>query len=213
MSDGPDEATAGSDSARVVPLQPARVVLASSSSIRRRLLARAGLVFDVFPADVDESPLIDEEVFDTGRRLAREKALKVSRAHPDAWVVGADQVGRVERGGRRLEKCATREDAAAQLESMGGVVHEFLSAACVARDGEVVAEVESLARVRFRPLTDEDIERYLDHGEWRGVCGAYRIEGRGAALVDEVEGSMEGVWGIPAFAVLRVLRENEVFGG
>jgi septum formation protein len=177
------------------------IVLASGSSVRRRLLAKAGVVFRVHAADIDESPRDGEGLIDRARRLAREKALAV----PGDVVIGSDQVGLTE-DQRELRKPWSREEARAQLASMSGRAHTFVSAAAIVKQGAVVAEVEDRATVRFHELADDEIERYLDLEEWRGSAGAYHLEGHGARLVAALEGHECAVYGLPLFGVLGALR-------
>lgn len=181
------------------------LVLASGSIVRRRLLTNAGLVFTVDAADLDEAALPGEDVFSRGRRLAREKALAVSRTHPGALVIGADQVGLTD-GGVELQKCWDEEEAARQLLAMAGREHTFLSAAAIARDDAVLAEVEQEAAVRFRAFEEAEARAYVALGEWQGSAGSYHLEGRGVRFVDEVRGPDNAVYGLPLLPLLGCLR-------
>jgi len=182
------------------------IILASASSVRRRLLANVGLRFSVHPADIDESARENEDVFAMGERLAREKALKVSRAQKHAWVIGVDQVG--ECRGEVLRKCYSENDARAQLKRMQGHFHDFESFASIAKGGKTQASLSERARVHFRALSDDDIGRYLKTREWRGSAGSYHLEGQGAQLVRKLEGHESAVYGLPLFALLNALREH-----
>jgi len=179
-------------------------VLASGSQVRRALLTRAGLVFSVDPADIDETRADDEDVFPLGRRLAREKALVVSERHPDVLVVGSDQVG-VTDDGLLLAKCADAEAAVAQLLSMTGRAHTFLSAAAIVRDGDVLDEVEEQATVTFRRFDEAEARAYIALGEWHGSAGSYHLEGRGLQLVRRVSGPDNAVYGLPLLPLVAAL--------
>lgn len=181
------------------------VVLASGSQVRRELLTRAGLVFRVDPADIDETPAEDEAPFAVARRLAREKAMAVSRRHADALVVGSDQVG-VTDDGTPLAKCDQEEDAVTQLMTMAGGAHTFLSAAAIVLDGDLLAEVEEQATVTFRAFDEDEARAYAALGEWQGSAGSYHLEGRGVQLVRRVSGPDNAVYGLPLLPLLQTLR-------
>lgn len=182
-----------------------RLILASGSSVRRRMLASAGVVFSVDPADIDEAPLEGESAFERGRRLARDKALAVSARAPGAIVLGCDQVG-VTDDGRALDKCWDEGAATAQLMAMQGRAHTFLSAAALARDGALLWEGEARATVWFRAFDENTARAYVTLSEWRGSAGSYQLEGRGAQLVEALDGSESAVLGLPLLEVLGALR-------
>lgn len=183
----------------------ARLVLASGSGVRRRLLAAAGLIFVVDPADVDEAPVAGESAFARARRLAREKALLVSGRAAGSLVLGSDQVGVTEEG-VELSKAADEEGAVRQLIAMQGRAHTFLSAATLVQDGRVVWAGEARATVWFRPFDDSTARAYARLGEWRGAAGSYQLEGRGAQLVAALDGVEQAVLGLPLLEVLAALR-------
>ena len=136
-----------------------RLVLGSTSPYRRALLDRLGLPFDVARPDVDETPAPGESPAALALRLARAKAVAVAAAHPDAWVIGSDQVADLD--GAPLGKSGNREAAIAQLEAMSARAVVFRTAVSVRR-GEVAHDTVDATRVRFRPLTRAEIERYVD---------------------------------------------------
>ena len=128
------------------------LILASQSSARKMLLANAGLAFDSVTADIDErgiqaaSKLSDPR--EIGLLLAREKAKAVSALHPGSYVIGADQT--LALGSRLFNKPAGRAQALAQLRDLAGNSHELNSAVAVARDGNIVFEDVSVARMTMR---------------------------------------------------------------
>jgi septum formation protein len=188
-----------------------RVVLASGSDVRRRLLAGAGLVFVVDPADVDESAREGEGPVELARRLSREKALEGARRHPGDLVIGSDQTG-VTDDGAELRKCWDEAAAVEQLLAMAGRAHTFTSAAALARDDEVLCEVEQSATVRFRDFDEAEARAYAALGEWPGSAGSYHLEGRGAWLIESLEGSEHAVYGLPLLPLLAELRRQGVRG-
>jgi septum formation protein len=162
-------------------------------------------VFAVDPADIDETAGEDEQPFPLARRLAREKALAVSRRHPDALVIGSDQAG-VTDDGTPLSKCWEAEDAVTQLMTMSGGAHTFLSAAAIVLDGDLMAEVEEQATVTFRAFDEDEARAYVALGEWQGSAGSYHLEGRGVRLVRRVSGPDNAVYGLPLLPLLQTLR-------
>jgi len=182
-----------------------RVILASASPRRAELLARVAYPFDVLPAAIDESRLPGENPRAHVRRLAREKALRVSSDAPDAWVLGADTI--VVRDDEVLGKPADERDAARMLASLSGRRHEVLTALAWARGGEVADDALSCSEVRFRELGDGEIAAYVATGEPRDKAGAYAIQGGAARFVCDVRGSVTGVIGLP-LEDLRALAEK-----
>jgi septum formation protein len=120
-------------------------------------------------------------------------------------VLGVDTT--VVLGGRLFGKPEGPAEAEAMLESLSGRVHEVVSGLCLLTPGWEVVEHET-TRVAFRSLTPRDLAAYLATGEWEGRAGGYAIQGRGAALVERVEGDYLNVVGLPAALLVRLLAER-----
>lgn len=193
-----------------LPAPPGRpLVLASGSPRRRALLATLGRSFTVVPADLDETPLPGESAAHLAERLAREKALAVSERLPsdsDALVIGSDTV--VARGRRLFGKPATPAEAIEMLEALRGRWHRVVSAVAVVdrRTGRVGSGTET-TRVRLRPLTDEEIRRYVASGDPMDKAGAYAIQNAEFHPVATIVGSRDNVVGLPLDLLERLLRE------
>jgi MAF protein len=172
-----------------------RVILASASPRRAEILARVTWPFEVLPADIDERRQDDEDPEAHVRRLACEKALRISRQNRDAWVLGSDTV--VAQGSEIFGKPVDDGDAARMLERLGAASHLVLTGIAWARDGQVVWHDVSRTEVRFRSLTDAEIRAYVATGEPRDKAGAYAIQGGAARFVASVRGSVTGVIGLP----------------
>ena len=162
------------------------LVLGSTSRYRRELLQRLQIPFDVVAPDVDESPLPGEAPREIAERLALVKARAVARAFPHAVVIGADQVADL--NGLPLGKPGTHERAIAQLRQMRGQTVVFQTAVAVVCM-ESGFEQSSLAavRVRFRHLTDGEIENYLHAEQPYDCAGSARSEGLGIALLESID--------------------------
>ena len=182
----------------------ARLVLASASPRRRDLLAQIGLTPITDAAEIDETPRPRELPAVLARRLARAKAMPVAARHPDAAVLAADTV--VACGRRVLPKAETEAEARSCLQLLSGRRHRVYGGIClVGPDGRIAERVIDTA-VIFRRLTDLDIARYLESGEWLGKAGGYAIQGRAAAFVRSLGGSYTNVVGLDLYTVAALLR-------
>jgi septum formation protein len=182
-----------------------KIILASTSPARRELLAACGIPFEVVAPRVEESTGADAVIL--AEELARAKALAVARSHPNDLIIGADQVLSCQ--GRLFGKPADRGAARAELEALSGAKHELITAVAVAVGGGIRA-AHARATLEMRRLSGEEIERYLETGEWQGCAGAYRIEGRGILLFERVEGDFTGIRGLPMILLGAMLREAGV---
>ncbi len=193
-----------------------RLVLASASPFRRRMLEAAGLSFEVAPADVDESAL-KRDLLRSGSTpstiaaaLAAAKAEAVSARLPDALVIGADQV--LALGPDLFSKPAGTSEAGEQLLRLRGKSHQLHTAACLATRGKPVWTHVEIATLAMRPFSDAFLADYLRAAGDR-VChtvGAYEIEGLGIQLFERIEGSLFTVIGLPLLPLLVELRARGV---
>ncbi|WP_431688258.1 Maf family protein [Hahella sp. NBU794] len=184
-----------------------RLVLASGSPRRREMIAGLGCEFSIASADIDESVLPSEAAADYVERLARDKAKTVFEARKDQQdivVLGADTT--VVAGGDILGKPVDFEDAQVMLRRLSGTWHEVLtSVALVAEEGCKVTT--TLSRVRFRELSEQEIQRYWDSGEPADKAGAYGIQGLAGSFVERVEGSYSSIVGLPLCETVVLLKE------
>ena len=182
------------------------LVLGSTSRYRRELLQRLNLPFDVTAPDVDETPLPGEAPRTLALRLALAKARAVAQQRPDAVVIGSDQVADL--AGEPLGKPGHHERAVQQLRQMRGQTVVFQTAVavvCIATDCEQVdlAPVE----VKFRELTDDEIERYLRAEQPYDCAGSAKSEGLGIALLDAIHSDdPTALIGLPLIRTCRMLR-------
>ena len=182
-----------------------RLILASTSVYRRELLARLGLPFDTQRPAPHEPPLPGEAPEALPRPLARAKAPDVAARHPDAWVIGSDQVAECD--GRALGKPGGHEAATAQLASMSGQAVRFHTGLCLARHGEAPLEALDCTVVRFRELAPDEIDRYLRAEQPYDCAGSFKSEGLGIALFEAIENrDPTALIGLPLIATARLLR-------
>lgn len=188
--------------------QTPRLVLGSTSPYRRELLARLGQPFEVSPPEVDETPQPDEAPSALARRLALAKAQAVARLQPgDAVVIGSDQVADLH--GQPLGKPGNHERAVAQLQALSGQTVRFHTAVAVLRPATgFVGEQLHTVRVRFRPLSQHDIDTYLRLEQPYDCAGSAKCEGLGIVLLDEIDSrDPTALIGLPLIAVHQLLRE------
>ncbi len=189
------------------------LVLASQSVARRAMLTAAGVPHEALPAHVDEEAITQALLAEAAPppriadALAEVKALKISRQHPGALVLGADSVA-VTADGELLNKPETRDRAEAQLRQLAGTTHQLISAAVICEAGQPVWRSTGAATLTMRHLSDTFIADYLDRegNAVLGCVGCYRIEALGAQLFSRVSGDQFSIRGLPLLAVLDYLR-------
>ena len=180
-----------------------RLILASASPRRARILESLGLRFSVRPANADETLRAGESPEAAVRRLARLKA-SLSIAGRGDCVLAADTVVAI--GRRILGKPASRAQARAMLRGLSGRAHFVATGVAVARGGRVFTAVDR-TEVRFRRMSEREIARYVATGEPMDKAGAYHIEGGGAAFIESIDGSPSNVAGLSATTARRLLRK------
>ena len=186
------------------------LILASQSRARQALLANAGIAFEATPAGIDEREIQRDsglaEPGEIASLLARQKALWVSSRQPDRIVVGADQTLALAK--QLFSKPAGRAQAADQLRALAGNSHELHSAVAVARDGKILFETVSVARMAMRQLSEAEIDAYLDEAGAAVTTsvGAYQLEGLGIHLFERIEGDHFTILGLPLLPLLAFFR-------
>jgi septum formation protein len=189
---------------------PPHLILASTSTFRRELLARLQIPFTVTAPDADETPLPNELPPHTAERLAQSKAQAVALHHPDALIIGSDQVAYC--GNHIYGKPGTRENAFRQLHSMQGKEVIFHTGLCLLNAATGHAQIRGIATlVRFRSLTDDEINRYLDRENALNCAGSAKSEGLGIALMEYMRGDdPNALIGLPLIELCNMLRAEGV---
>jgi septum formation protein len=181
-----------------------RPILASSSPRRQQLLRQIGLEFDVVPSQVQEDFIDGESPRDHARRLAEVKARKVGAIHPDRWVIGADTVVSID--GMILGKPRTEREAHQMLARLGGRDHLVITGVSVFHGAKASGETISVeTSVTMKTLNPEEINWYIRTGEPFDKAGGYAIQGKGAFMVQRIDGSYTNVVGLPLCELLEVL--------
>lgn len=186
------------------------IVLASASVYRSQLLSTLKIPFVVAAPDVDETPLAGEDARQTSLRLSESKARAVGQRFPSGLVIGSDQVALL--NGTQLGKPLVRENAVRQLNSMRGHIVVFHTALCLldTETGGMQTDVVS-TRVKFRQLTDRQIEHYLDKEQPYHCAGSAKTEGLGIALIEWIEGNdPNALIGLPLISLINMLHKQGV---
>ena len=188
------------------------LVLASASPRRQALLAGQGLHFEVVPSAVKEpAPEPGEAPADYAARMARIKGADIAARHPDKVVLSADTI--VVRETSILGKPQDRREAVDMLSSLSGGWHEVITGFCVLCERDALTVCRTVTtRVHMAANSPEMLAAYVATGEPMDKAGAYGIQGIGAFLVDEVQGSYTNVVGLPLRSVLNILLEIEAIG-
>ena len=174
------------------------LTLASRSPQRRAILDQLGIEYRAEPPDVEEQEDGDP------RTLVLENARRKARSVEGERVLGVDTA--VVLDGRVFGKPRDREEAETFLRRLSGRTHSVLSGIVLRRSGDERGDVRA-TRVRFRRLEQRDLDWYLASGEWRGRAGGYAIQGRGAALVEEIDGDYWNVVGLPVCGLVALAPE------
>ena len=183
----------------------APLLLASTSPQRRAILEQLGIPYDAVAPQYEEHDPPDADPVELVREHARGKARSVAAGAGDRPVLGVDTAVALE--GRLFGKPADAADAERMLETLAGRTHAVVSGLCLVTPGWELVEHDTTL-VTFRPLTPRDLAANLAAREWEGRAGGYAIQGRGAALVESIEGDYLNVVGLPAALLVRVLAER-----
>ena len=171
-----------------------RIILASGSPRRKELLSSLGLKFEVHKPNTDETPKKNESPSDLCRRLAIFKAIETLASFHDALVIAADTIVVIDN--KILGKPKDRRDAVRMLKMLQGREHLVLTGVCVEDIDKVHSHVESTL-VKFRELSDDEINAYVMTGECNDKAGAYAVQGKGSLLIEKIEGDYFNVVGLP----------------
>ena len=187
-----------------------RVILASASPRRHELLKLIGIPHEIVPANIDESVRGRESPRKHAERLSREKASSVTGRDSTVIAIGADTIVLIDK--KILGKPANSVDAGSMLSLLSGREHIVITAVAVARGKKISSGVEEVA-VKFRKLSDDEIDVYIATGEPMDKAGAYGIQGFGATIVERIEGDYFAVMGLPLVRLVSLLGEVGVSYG
>ena len=186
----------------------APIILASASPRRLALCQQIGVdIIEQIPAHIDEKRISTKELAKNYvSRLALEKAMTVSASYQDNLVLAADTI--VVKGRRILEKADNRDKAKTMLSLLSGGRHRVLTAVCLVKNQQKIGTKLVTSIVKFRYLTETDINDYLDYNEWQDKAGAYAIQGRAACFINFISGSYSNIVGLPLYETAQLLKNK-----
>jgi septum formation protein len=196
------------------PLYETKLVLASTSGIRRKILSDAGLSFISDSPDIEEETLkkswSDKAADSIAQALAHAKSISLAKSYPDQVILGADQTLIFE--GQIYNKATDQHEAREQLKKMRGKTHTLQSALVCTENAQTLWSHVSEAKLHMRNFSDEFIDRYLQHGGPTLVSsvGTYKLEETGIHLFEQIEGDHYTVLGLPLLPLLGFLRQHKV---
>jgi septum formation protein len=193
----------GAQAVSVPPVPP--LLLASTSPQRRAILTQLGIPFDVEAPRFDEDDAADVAPVELVRAHAAGKARSLLQGAGDRPVLGVDTT--VVLDGRIYAKPESPGEAAAMLDALAGRTHEVVSGLCLVTPAWEELH-HAVTRVTFRSVDARDLAAYVGAGEWEGRAGGYAIQGRGAALVESIDGDYLNVVGLPAALLVRLLAQR-----
>ena len=180
-------------------------ILASVSPRRQELLSSAGLKFKIIPAHVNEEYLQGESPREHVRRLAQDKATAIARKNPDAWVLGADTIVVID--GLILGKPKNKKQALEMLTRLSGREHKVFTGFTLAHAGTNVYKTKVIqSAVRFKQISPEEMDWYVNCDEPYDKAGGYAVQGRGACFIKSIRGSYTNVIGLPLCEVMEELQ-------
>lgn len=188
------------------------IILASSSPRRQEIMKMLNIPFQVIMPNIDESIQSIVEPEDIPELLAREKVMAVVKSLPPQqeiqWVLGADTI--VVKDGKIYGKPNDQEEAEAFLREFSGTTHSVITA-LVLYNGRKKTTTTRVAKtnVTFKELTEDELQWYLDTGEWHGAAGGYRIQSLASILISKIEGTQSCVTGLPIYELYDILREQD----
>ncbi|MBN1617380.1 MAG: septum formation protein Maf [Spirochaetales bacterium] len=186
------------------------IILASTSPRRQEILKSLGIPFSVMTPSYTEEPvpgLSAHELAELHSMNKVESVIRMKLSISVPWVLGADTV--IFDGQKILGKPAHREDAQSMLESFSGKKHEVITAISLYDSHTNFTTTKTCtSSVEFMPLDHNQIESYLDTGEWQGAAGGYRIQGLASFFISRIEGSWSGIVGLPIHDLYVILREH-----
>jgi septum formation protein len=186
------------------------IILASGSLRRQEYFRILGLPFSIIPPQIDEDPGDSTNPRELAEELAIRKVKKIIeflKGRIPPWICGADTLIAVD--GEVFGKPKDRDDAERMLWALQGREHQVITAIALYSGKTNAIDCRSVVSdVVFAPLATDQLEWYLDTGEWQGVAGAYRIQGLGACLVSGIRGSYSSIVGLPMHEFYAMLRDN-----
>ncbi len=183
-----------------------KLILASASPQRKRLLEGLGLEFTVYPSNFNEAEHNESDPAERAKQLARLKAEDVAQVFPEAFVIGCDTLV-VSPSGDLYEKPGDALEAERMIRSYSAKACTVHSGLCVIAPKGSAFESVSSSKVHFKKLTDADVEWWVQTKLWQDRSGAFQIDGLGQLMIEQLEGDWTSVVGLPVFLLGELLQK------
>lgn len=181
-----------------------RIILASKSPRRKELLSLLNIPFEIIVSDIEENINYDNDLVKEIEKLSYQKAYAVFKDNKDALVIGSDTIVKI--GNTVLGKPHTKEKAKEMISMLSNSTHEVVTGVTILKDDKIET-FSSVAKVTFYPLTEEEIEDYVNTNEPLDKAGAYAIQGVGAKFIKSIEGDYYSIVGLPVGELYHRLKE------
>jgi len=190
-----------------------KIVLASRSGVRKKILDENNIKCEVMPADVDEDSIKESLLKEKAtpeiisKNLAEIKAKKISLKIPDKYILGADSV--IDLNGELISKPNSREEAIKILEKLNGKKHKLISSVCISQNGAMIWNFTDTSTLTMKLLNLDEIKSYLSKikDEQLYAYGVYQIEANGRSLFSKIEGNEDSIMGLPVKQIKEYLKK------
>ncbi|MBN1409381.1 MAG: septum formation protein Maf [Spirochaetales bacterium] len=187
-----------------------KIILASASPRRREILTQLKIPFEVIEPDIDERILPGEPTEEAVTRLANNKVENIREKIPKSrarWILGVDTL--VELEGKLLGKPADSEEAVSMIRNLAGKIHRVITGMALLSHENLPVDLRfCTSEVKFAPMSEKEVQFYVNSGEWEGVAGAYRIQERAAFFIEWINGSYSNIVGLPISVFYGMLKDN-----
>ena len=191
-----------------------KIILASKSGVRKKILNQNNIICEVIPANVDEDAIKESMLEEKAtpkiisKNLAEVKANKVSQKKPEEIVLGADSV--IDLGGELISKPTNREEAINILKKLNGKKHKLISSVCISKNGSMIWNVTDESTLTMKKLNLDEIKSYLTKIKDKELYayGVYQIEADGRSLFSKIEGDEDSIMGLPVKEIKEYLNEK-----
>tara|TARA_B100000686_G_scaffold201156_1_gene208051 strand:+ start:2034 stop:2621 length:588 start_codon:yes stop_codon:yes gene_type:complete len=189
-----------------------KVILASKSGVRKKILEGCGIICEVIPANVDEDMVKESLLKENAtpklisKNLAELKANKISKKQPDKFVLGADSV--IDLNGELISKPKSREEAFKILQKLSNQKHQLISSVCISKNGAMIWNFTDSSNLKMKKLNSDEIKSYLAKIKDKELYayGVYQIEADGRSLFSEIEGDENAIMGLPVIQIKEYLK-------
>ena len=190
-----------------------KIILASKSGVRKKILDKNGINSEVIPANIDEEQVKESLIQRNAtpeiisKNLAELKANKISAKKPDQIVLGADSV--IDLNGELISKPKDREDALEILKKLNGKSHKLISSVCISKNGSMIWNITDTSKLKMKQLNLDEIKSYLEKIRDKELYayGVYQIEANGRSLFSKIEGDEDTIMGLPVKQIKEYLSQ------